>query len=310
MALTAQQQQMARLVYNLGVQHGLSPARARELVTAAYAESGLRPGARNKSSGAGGLFQLLSSGYVSRAGQLGGVNNPRANTLAILPDYLRYWRSHPNARPGEAARDVERSGMGSDFYSRNLGMFSSVGGSVAAAPPSSARPTPGLAGAPDSTPDKLALIQAITKPGGPDVGGLAALLSQPQSAPDRPQGPPRQAHQSIKASPHGGITELFDDRIGGIKHGKQIGPIGHHGDHVHVSMDTLRDQQRVIAMAIKMGLRVSEDNVHDKVDPVHVAGSYHYQRYGKSKLARAADISGDKATMDRFYRWVASNYGG
>src|SRR5262245_62824881 len=117
MGLSGQQQQMASLIYGIGRRHGLNDARARELVAASYAESGLNPSIRNKSSGATGLFQLLSSGYVNTANRLGGVANPRANTLAILPSYLSYWKSHPGAAAGEAARDVERSGMGAGFYS-------------------------------------------------------------------------------------------------------------------------------------------------------------------------------------------------
>jgi hypothetical protein len=30
-------------------------------------------------------------------------------------------------------------------------------------------------------------------------------------------------------------TELFYDPMGGIKHGRNIGPIGGHGNHVHVA---------------------------------------------------------------------------
>lgn len=30
-------------------------------------------------------------------------------------------------------------------------------------------------------------------------------------------------------------TELFYDPSGGIKHGRSIGPIGGHGDHVHIA---------------------------------------------------------------------------
>src|SRR5262245_33646326 len=116
MALSPQQQRMASVIYGLARQRGLNDARAREMIAASIAESGLNPSIRNRSSGATGLFQLLSSGYVNTANRLGGVTNPRANTLAILPSYLSYWRSHPGARPGEAARDVERSGEGAGFY--------------------------------------------------------------------------------------------------------------------------------------------------------------------------------------------------
>src|SRR2546430_2709797 len=105
--LTPAQQQVAARVYDLALANGIPPPRADELVAAAYRESGLNPHARNASSGAAGLFQLLSPGYVTRANQLGGVDKIDANTLAILPDYKRFWQQHPNAAPGQAAATVE-----------------------------------------------------------------------------------------------------------------------------------------------------------------------------------------------------------
>lgn len=142
MALTAAQRQVAQLIMGQGRRQGLSPARQRELVAISMAESGLNPRSVNKSSGAGGLFQLLSSGYVNRAKQLGGVFNPTANINAILPDYVRYWRQHPNAAAGEAGRDVERSGMGADFYARPLSGLGDIGaGAGPASSPLAAGPS-------------------------------------------------------------------------------------------------------------------------------------------------------------------------
>lgn len=127
MALNPGQQKVATLIYTLARQRGLPDARARELVAASIAESGLNPNAKNSSSGAGGLFQLLSPGYRQKAQQLGGVNDPRANTLAILPDYQAYWRTHPGAPAGAAAAAVERSGQGAGFYSRPLSQIGPLG---------------------------------------------------------------------------------------------------------------------------------------------------------------------------------------
>lgn len=127
-SLSPEQRANATLIYRTARKHGLPHNRAIELVKAAYNESGLLAHNTNKSSGAAGLFQLLSPGYRQRAQKLGGLYNPRANTLAILPDYLSYWRKHPNARPGEAGRDVERSGMGADFYARGPNFAFLAGG--------------------------------------------------------------------------------------------------------------------------------------------------------------------------------------
>lgn len=176
MALNPQQQRMAQLIYSTARSRGLNHGRARELVAAAYAESGLNPTIRNKSSGATGLFQLLSSGYVQRANRMGGAANPRANLLSILPDYVNYWRSHPGAQAGAAARDVERSGQGAGFYSSPLRLIGNVAGGAPAAPGAPPMPGPGQPAAPpDLRPLKLAALQQLLSQTGvqhPDYMGF------------------------------------------------------------------------------------------------------------------------------------------
>lgn len=192
MALTQQQTQTARFLYGLATSRGISPRRALEVVNAAYSESGLNPGARNKTSGAGGLFQLLSPGYVNKANQMGGVNNPRANALAILPNYQSYWRSHPNAAPGEAARDVERSGQGSGFYSGALGQIQQAVGRVgqvgSLAPPGAAQPSamaaPGVNPRAALAQNLIAANQASSRGQAPDYSqtlSLVAAVRNPQT---------------------------------------------------------------------------------------------------------------------------------
>jgi murein DD-endopeptidase MepM/ murein hydrolase activator NlpD len=118
--LNPTQKQDLFTIWNIAAKRGLTPQQQRELGAIAYAESTLRRQAVNKSSGAAGLFQLLSSGYRTKAQQYGGLFDPRANTLAIINDYVNYWKQHPNAEPGAAGRDVERSGAGADFYAQPL----------------------------------------------------------------------------------------------------------------------------------------------------------------------------------------------
>jgi len=179
MPLSGSQARNASIIYGLARQRGLNDARARELVAASYAESGLNPTIRNRSSGATGLFQLLSSGYVNTANRLGGVTNPRANTLAILPNYASYWRAHPGARPGEAARDVERSGEGAGFYAGPLNVLR--GWRPSGAP---AGPAPAAAGAPvapnpiappDLRPYRQAALQQLMQ-GGSSRGNFMGFL--------------------------------------------------------------------------------------------------------------------------------------
>jgi hypothetical protein len=217
--LNASQRQNAQLIYSTARSRGLSPQRSLELVNAAYAESGLNAGARNRSSGAGGLFQLLSSGYVSKANRMGGVNNPRANLAAILPNYISYWRSHPNARPGEAARDVERSGEGAGFYSGALGMLSGAVGNVPAGRPLPVPQTGGASTSPVTSSGVnpraalasalIAANQASSRNQTPDYSQLASLVAQARMPTPAPTAstpvPVTQGHSLAISGPTQGV---------------------------------------------------------------------------------------------------------
>ncbi len=61
----------------------------------------------------------------------------------------------------------------------------------------------------------------------------------------------------------------------------------------------------------KFGLTVLENNVYDPVNPdVHTPTSNHYQHFSGSTVNRAADISGDPASMMAFTKWANKTYGG
>lgn len=197
MTLSPIQRQAANVIYGLGINAGLTPARALELVSAAYAESDLNPNATNKSSGAAGPFQLLSSGYRQTAQKLGGLYDTSANTRAILPDYLSYWKTHPGAAPGEGGAAVERSGMGAGFYANPLSLLRSQGiggvgnGSLAAPGPRRSAPPPSLA--PDAPPATA----------GPDYRKLALALLNSNNGANDPAfyGALRQTRQAQLALP-------------------------------------------------------------------------------------------------------------
>lgn len=216
MALTPSQKQIGSLIITIAMQHGISLPHARELVAAAYAESGLNPNARNKSSGAAGLFQLLSSGYVNKANQAGGVYNPKANINAILPDYANYWKQHPNAAPGDAGRDVERSGMGSSFYSSPLSLVAGLngGGQIGGA---GAVPTAPAPAASDTAWKQNLARQLIS--GGGNVNLLQVALSKARSDQQQPQPPvrapaaPAQTQAGVSAA--GGFPKM-------VQHGGEI----------------------------------------------------------------------------------------
>lgn len=109
----------AVLAYNDAIQKGATPAQATDFASVQYGESGFSPTALNKSSGAAGLYQLLSQGYVNRANQMGGVMNPQANIEAILPNYMSYYQSHPGTPvPGAAGSAVEASGEPASYYAQ------------------------------------------------------------------------------------------------------------------------------------------------------------------------------------------------
>lgn len=169
MALSPAQTAEATKVYNIAVQGGLPPQRAKELVLAAFHESSLNPGAVNPSSGAAGDMQLLSPGYVANANAHGGVHETAANVGAILPDYERYWQQHPDAPVGAGAAAVERSGQGAGYYGANMDLLNflgSKGDTGAPAPPVPRGPAPpsGSPSAPSQdarTEFALAIAQSI-----------------------------------------------------------------------------------------------------------------------------------------------------
>jgi RHS repeat-associated protein len=133
--LPSEQMHNARIIFWIGRENHLPDRRSRELVAAAFKESSLHAsgplaigpkvtapcGKNPKYTGqAKGLFQLFCPVYVNRANALGGVFDPRANTLAILPDYVAYWRRNPGAVAGAAAAYVEGSGNGPSYYAAPL----------------------------------------------------------------------------------------------------------------------------------------------------------------------------------------------
>jgi len=329
MALTQAQRQAAQLIMRLGAQQGLSLARQRELVAAAYAESGLNPNATNRSSGAAGFFQLLSSGYRNRAKQLGGLYNPRANVMAILPDYVRYWQQHPNAAAGEAGRDVERSGQGASFYANPLSLLGGVAPGAASATTTGRPPTGPGAAAPGVSSDlyRRALAAMLMNRGDTAVDWKSLIRARRQDLAAQAASTPavsnpgnRGAQLNVEApgapaakatgSKHA-LAEAFYDPLGSWDSGRFGGPIGGHSDHVHLSITNPQVMLSAISWAQQHGLRVGENPYTSKVYPVHVKGSYHYRdfpgKYGGKTLGEAVDVTGTPAQMAAYYRWATGH---
>jgi len=116
--LTAEQVTNATRISQLAEQAGLTPQQATQMIGAAYAESGLREGSVNSKSGAFGLFQLLSSGYVSSYNKLlqAGNDPVTANIEAILPSYVAFYSKYPGALAGQGPAAVEASGEPASWY--------------------------------------------------------------------------------------------------------------------------------------------------------------------------------------------------
>jgi hypothetical protein len=136
-------------------------------------------------------------------------------------------------------------------------------------------------------------------------------LRQSQDTPDRQvkvktsrrqQGSPK-TQGSVKASTSGvggELKELFYGQTS-FKDGKPVAPVSGHDDHVHVAAGP-KSVVRLGELAQQMGLSVRENPHFDKVDPVHVAGSYHYRN-------QAIDVSGDPKKLRRFTKRVRKIYG-
>src|ERR1041384_5847616 len=120
-----------------------------------------------------------------------------------------------------------------------FGRYGKVGGGVAG-PAGPSAPAAAQAAAPD----RHALAQQLVSILGeqhPDVSALIPLVAAARAKPHVEQRmqvptPQQPAPATSERSAGTGINELFYDPLGGVKYGKQIGAIGGHKDHVHLSL--------------------------------------------------------------------------
>jgi len=156
-----------------------------------------------------------------------------------------------------------------------------------------------VAGSPSST----GLLQAILAGGELPMSVFRPPAPMPLGgavSPSQPLGGP---------GGYGVPAELFYDPLGAIKYGKRIAPIGGHSDHLHFAYNNPQQVLRALALARRLGLRVSENPYVDPVDPVHVKNSFHYRtfpgRYNGRRLGEAVDVSGKPQVMARLYKILA-----
>jgi hypothetical protein len=114
------------------------------------------------------------------------------------------------------------------------------------------------------------------------VGRAAQAPTARRPAQQLPADTPPQA-------PRGALAEAFYDPLGSWDNGRFGGPIGHHSDHVHLSITNPRTMLAAIRQAQSMGLHVGENPYLDHVG-VHAHGSFHYQnfpgKYGGKSLGK------------------------
>lgn len=132
--------------------------------------------------------------------------------------------------------------------------------------------------------------------------GLATLASAPKiaAATAAPSATPK-----VKAAKGDGeLLELFWQGQNGInvKRGKQqpMGFVQGHTNHVHVATGPKTTVQ-LGKLAQDMGLTVGENPSFGKVNPVHVANSYHYK-------GQAIDVTGSQKQLAAFAKRVARLY--
>lgn len=287
----------------------------------AMGEGGLRWGAVGDRGHAYGPFQMNDAGGVltgrfgSPAARAAYANSPEG----VLEALRAMAKVAGGRRGGDAVRAIitgyERPADKATSI-RNalarLGASDVSGGSepvpAAAAAPGSAAASP----APDGRRElALALIQANQRGenlGADVLGPLARNLRQPTEAPSF-AGPAVRGEDPRGKTP-GSLTELFYDPLGGIKNGREIGPVGGHTGHVHVGFSDERMRYAALQLARRLGLTIREDGVYDRVDPVHAEGSHHYETFPGGRKARAADVSGPSAQMASYYRRMKQLYGG
>lgn len=134
------------------------------------------------------------------------------------------------------------------------------------------------------------------------LGIRAAQDVAPVTKTTRQATPAKQTSSVRGKSP---LLELFWQGQGGInaKNGKvqPQGFVSGHKDHVHVAAGPKTIVQ-LGKLAQSMGLHVGENPRFGKVNPVHVANSYHYK-------GEAIDVSGSPAAMRAYAHRVAHMYG-
>lgn len=268
-------------------------------------------------AGRGRAWAESPAGIEYAIRQIGGVAGGLRGRPAVESIVRRF------ERPADPSGEIVRA-LGA------MGSFADGNRSFAPAPPPSLPAAAGRAPAraPSAAPGfdlRSAVLQQLASGGDIDFVKLAQqrALAQPgeteadPAPPSPPPSPPpgRPASHFAGTSsraPRGALAEAFYDPIGQWDSGRfSTRGIGGHSDHVHLSVTNPQAMIAAIAQAQKLGLAARENPYVDKVDPVHVRGSFHYRtfpgKYNGRSLGEGVDVSGDAARMAAYFRWALAN---
>lgn len=305
MNLDGEQRRIAKRIVKIGKQVGASPKELKAAIETGLVESGLRnlPGGDADSQG---WRQERASLYKDPQNLDASIRRFFSETSGAKAKY---------GRAGDLAAAVQRPaaqyrGRYQQRSSDADSILRSVGGGGAPAHSAgTTTTTTSTPGVDNSAARQQLLQQYVLQRNHPDaLLGLARGLSGAQDvAPTSETTTTRKVRRkesgavSAGSRPSGQLTELFYDPTGtGVKRGQKIGPIGGHGDHVHVATGP-KQLAAIKKLAVDMGLTITSEAEGFDGDGVHTAGSNHYK-------GRAVDVGGDPAKLAAFTRRVAKRY--
>jgi hypothetical protein len=297
--LTSEQRRVLDRIKRIGDEVGATPKQRKAAIETGLVESGLR-NLKGGDADSAGWRQERASIYRNPTNLDASIRRFYTETAAVKDKY---------GSAGSLAAAVQRPAA--QFRGRYQGVSGQAqallgggGGGTAPMGPATTRTiTPGV----DNSAVRAGLIQQFLGRQNQDpldfaMGIRAAQDVAPVTKTTRQTMPAKQTGNLRGKSP---LLELFWQGQGGInaKNGKiqPQGFVSGHKDHVHVAAGPKTIVQ-LGKLAQSMGLRVGENPHFGKVNPVHVANSYHYK-------GEAIDVSGSPAAMRAYAHRVASLYG-
>lgn len=301
MALTAEQRKVLNTIHQVGRAKGAKPIQIKAAIETGLVESGLRnlPGGDADSAG---WRQERASLYRNPTNLTESVARFFDETAPLVGKY---------GRAGDLAAAVQRPAAQYRGRYQNMSaqaqQLLGTGGLSVSQPSSSTRTVNvGQPVTPGGMDRGQLLSQYLLTRGQPGAlaglgGGLGSLQQPTKQVTTTTPGTQATVNMGGKSK----LLELFWQGAGGInaKDGKEVpqGFVSGHTDHVHVAAGP-KTVVELGKLAQSMGLHVGENPHFGKVNPVHVANSYHYK-------GEAIDVSGNPAKMRAYAHQVAQMYG-